>query len=80
MHIVTGRVYKGFDANNIAQPKQIRGLALHFIFHSFSSFNCCLSVVLQLNKVYYPENSHVVFCHNKQPSLEPFMCLGLIRD
>ena len=26
--------------------KQISGLALHLIFHRFSPFNCCLSVVL----------------------------------
>ena len=38
--IVTGRVYKGFDANNIAQPKQINGLALDLIFHRFSPLNC----------------------------------------
>ena len=25
----------------------------------------------------YPENSYVVFCPNKQRSLEPFMCLDL---
>ena len=34
----------------------------------FSSFNCCLGVVLQLNKGDYPENLHVAFCRNKQRS------------
>ena len=36
-----------------------------------------LSVVLQLNKGDYPENLRLVFCPNKQPSLEPFTCLEL---
>ena len=31
----------------------------------FSSFNCCLSVVLELEKGDNPESSHVVFCTNK---------------
>ena len=57
--------------------KQTRGLALHLIFHRFSTFNCCLSVVLQLDKGDYPEHSHVVFCPDKQRSLEPCMCLDL---
>ena len=48
------------------------GLALHFIFHRFSSLNCCLCVVLQLDKGDYPENSRVVFCPDKQRSFEPF--------
>ena len=26
--------------------KQISGLAFHLIFHRFSPFNCCLSVIL----------------------------------
>ena len=30
-----------------------------------SPFNCCLSVVLWLDKGDYPENSHVVFRPNK---------------
>ena len=32
--------------NNIAQQNKISGLALSLIFHCFSPFNCCLSVVL----------------------------------
>ena len=44
----------------------------------FSPFNCCLSVVLQLEKGDYPENSHVVFCPNKRRSFEPFVCLDLV--
>ena len=43
--------------------------------HCFSLFNCCLSVVLQLDKGHYPENLQVVFCPNKQHSFEPFTCL-----
>ena len=39
--------------------------------------NCCLSVVLQLDKEDYPENSHIVFCPNKYRYFEPFMCLDL---
>ena len=58
------------------KQKQIRDLARYFIFHCLSPFNCCcLSVVLQLDKGDHPENSRVVFCPNKQRSLEPFMCL-----
>ena len=35
-------------------------------FFSFSPFNCCLSVVLLLDKRNYPpQNSQVVFCPNK---------------
>ena len=35
-----------FQALDVAQPKNIGGLAFHLIFHRFSPFNCCLSVVL----------------------------------
>ena len=42
----------------------ILSLAHHLICHRFSPFNCCLSVVLLLDKV------HVVFCPNKQRSFE----------
>ena len=35
--------WKGTD---IAHPKTMSGLALHLIFHRFSPFNCCLSVLL----------------------------------
>ena len=38
----------------------------------FSILNCCLSVVSLLDKGHYPENSHVVFCSNKQRSFELF--------
>ena len=41
--------------------------------------NCCLSVVLLLDKGDYPENSHAVFC-NKYRSFEPFMCLDLVKE
>ena len=42
-------------------------------FHC-SPFNCCLSVVLELDEEDYPENSHVVFYPNKQRSFEPLLC------
>ena len=45
----------------------------------FSQFNCCLNVVLQLDKGDYPENSHVVFCPNKQRSFEPLTCFLDLR-
>ena len=42
----------------------------------FSPFNCCLSVVLLLGTGDYPENSHAVFCPNKQRSFEP-LCVWI---
>ena len=45
--------------------KQISVLALRLIFHQFSPFNRCLSVILWLDKGDCPENSHIVFCSNK---------------
>ena len=51
---------------------KISGLGLR---SHFSSFDCSLSVVLQLDKGDNSENSHVVFCPNKQRYFEPFMCL-----
>ena len=39
---------------------KISGLAFRLIFHRFSPFNCCLSVVLQLDKGDYPENLQIV--------------------
>ena len=70
------------------RQKQIRGLALHLIFHGFSPFNCCLNVVLQLGKVDYPKNLNVAFCPNKQRSfllfknknIFYFMCLDLVVE
>ena len=47
-----------FQAPDLALPKKISELC-------FSPFNCCLSVVLQLDKGDYPEDSHVVFSPNK---------------
>ena len=38
---------------------------MFFVFHHFSPFNCCLSVVLYLDRGDYPENLQVVFCPNK---------------
>ena len=62
-HISGGSVMDCGHENNIAEPKQISGLALHLIFHRFSPFNCCLYAVLWLDKGGYPEHSHsVVFC------------------
>ena len=39
--------------------------AFHFIFHRFSPFNCCLSVIMLLDKGDYPENLQVLCCPNK---------------
>ena len=47
------------------EKKQISRLVFHLIFHHFSLCNCCLNVVLYLNKGDCPENSYVVFCPNK---------------
>ena len=58
-------------------PKKISVLALHLVFHRFSPINCCLSVVLKLDKGDYPENSHVVFCPNKQRYFEVLLCVDL---
>ena len=41
--------------------KQISDLAFHLIFHCFSLFSRCLSVILQLDKRDYPENLQIVF-------------------
>ena len=49
-------------------------------FHCFSSFNCCLNVVLWLDEGDYPENVHAVFCPNKQLYSEPFMCFDLVLE
>ena len=57
--------------------KQINILALRLIFHNFSPFNHCLSVILQLDKGDYPENQHFMFCPNKQHSFEPSVCFAL---
>ena len=38
----------------------LSSLAFHLIFHCFSPFNCCLSVVLYLDKGDYPDNLQVV--------------------
>ena len=40
-----------------------------------SPFNCCLSIILSLDKRDYTETLHAEFCPNKQSSFEPFMCL-----
>ena len=55
-------------------------LPLHLIFFRFSSFNCCLSVVLQVDKEDYPENLHVVLFPNKWRYFESFMCLDLVLE
>ena len=56
------------DANNLpsteqavkTQPKQYKSFS--FIFHRFSPFICCLSVVLWLDvKGDFPENLHTVY-------------------
>ena len=59
--------------NNMAQSKRDKWPSSP---SRFSPFNCCLSVVLQLDKVDYPENSHFAFCPKEQRSFEPFMWYG----
>ena len=61
------------------RQKYISCSALRHIFHRFSTFNCCLSVVLQLGKGDYTECLHFVFCSNKQCSFEPFMCVDQVH-
>ena len=57
-----------FKALHAWEPKQnsktAQAKADHYPPSHFSPFNCSLSVVLQLEKGAYPENGHVVFCHN----------------
>ena len=67
--------WKNSSSKQWTRQKQISGLALHLIF---LLYNCCVSVVLWLDKEDYPENSNVVFCPNEQRSFEPFMLLGLV--
>ena len=62
-----------------AWKNQKGGLAFSPIFHRFSPFNCCVSVVLWLDKGDYPDNLQVVFCPDKSRSFESFMCLDLTK-
>ena len=55
-------------------------LSVSFFQSFFLLFNCCLSVVLQLEKGDYPENLQVVFCPSKYRSFEPFVCLDLVLE
>ena len=61
--------------NKTAQPKQIS--ILHLIF---SPFNCCLSVVLQLEKGDNPDNSHAVFFHNTNSFLFNLSCVWILSE
>ena len=49
------------EKNNIAEPEKVTDLAFRLIFHRFSSFNCCFSVVLWLDKGDFPEHFQTVF-------------------
>ena len=62
---------------DIAHPQKDKWISSPSNFFSFLPFNCCLSVVLLLDKEDYPKNLHVVFCPNKQRYFVPFMCLDL---
>ena len=76
--------------NNLAQPKNYKWISfpshfwLFFLEFYHLNFNSCLSVVLQLDKGNYPtpptKFADCVFCPNKKPSSEPFMCLDLIQN
>ena len=56
--------YQALDQKKKEEKKRGRGCDQLSI--SFSPFNCCLSVVLQLDEGNYPPKSYVVFCPNKQ--------------
>ena len=71
-------IIKMLDENNMAQSKTDKWLLISSSFSSFFAVNCCLSVVLELNKGDYPENVHVVFCPNKWCSFKPFMYFGFV--
>ena len=66
------------QALDMAQPKQISGLALHLIFHRSQLFNMLFKSRFAACKRGLPENLHVVLCPNKQRSFEPFMCLNFV--
>ena len=72
--------------DNIAEPKTGKRLTLTFpshFSHRLSLFNCCLSVILYLDKGDYSKHSHVMFCPDKQHSFEPFnsfMCLDFVLE
>ena len=62
--------------NSIAQPKTDKCLSSTYYV---PPFNCCLGVILQLDKGGYPRNSHVVFSPNKQRcSFFNLLCLDLV--
>ena len=42
-------------------PRQTSDLAFDLTFHHFSPLNCCLSVILRLDKGDYPHNLQTVF-------------------
>ena len=66
--------------NNIDQLKTEKYLSSPKKINRFSPLNCCLSVVLYLDKGDYPNNSCVVVCSNNQRSFEHFKCLDLVLE
>ena len=56
------------QGNSKAQPKANKYPTFHF-----SPSNCCLPVVLQLEKGDYPKYLHVVLCPNEQHSFLSFL-------
>ena len=50
-------------------------LVLKYLF--ICAFDCCLNVVLLLDKELYPKNSHIVFCPNKLHYFEP-LCVWIL--
>jgi len=51
--------------NNVAQTTEISYFASHLIFHRFSLFICCLSVVCSLTKGITPNIGKFCFSPNK---------------
>ena len=62
----------------MAQPKADK--CPSSAYNSHRPCNCYLTVVLYLDEGDHPENSHVVFCPNKQHSLERSVCLDLPKN
>ena len=60
--VVVPTFFQALDKKTTAQTKQkkISYFVSHLIFHRFYPFNCCLSVLLELDKGDYPENMQIV--------------------
>ena len=61
MSILKKKLPNTGQGDNIAEPKTDSDLAFLLIFHRFSPLNCCIGVVLLLDKGDYPEYLQIVF-------------------